>query len=79
MAELKLVGRIDIGNALDAVGVPMPTPDDPIKRGNLRHATRAVCGSCSHTWLAPKIGNCPKCGSSGAVPVGTQDCNYVRV
>lgn len=52
---------------------------EKIARGDLRNAIRVTCAACKHEWLAPAIGKCPKCGADGAVPLGTQVCNYVRV
>lgn len=29
----------------------------------MRRVNEATCVECEHQWIAPKIGNCPKCHS----------------
>jgi rubrerythrin len=50
-----------------------------MSRGDLRHSHKGVCGSCGHTFWAPVIGNCPRCGAASVAKILSQELDYTRV
>lgn len=55
-----------------------PDAKERLKRGDLRNVRRATCGTCSHEWLAPVIGKCPRCGASGATVTEQKEIAGIR-
>lgn len=53
--------------------------DFATRKVRTRECHEGTCLTCGHTWAAPVIGRCPKCGSDRTTTGKRKAFDYVRV